>query len=318
MYEKLTINQANWLVENIDIWHDNKHFVLYDNYGNNSSIRLVVCTFEQGTNNYPCTFVSTSGAITSGRYQLNSLKAYKDKYIYCDSLVITDFYNTSDVIIADSNVTVGLPEKHSHFALPYTLRAIPARSGGNYTDENGQQWICDEVDFERCVYIQRVGISDIKDITLNPVQGANNVFILSGKAVKKFVKNASANISKIMCAYFGNDGYAWVSKENCISWSGGTNKQLRICTENQEDVVNFINSNGIQILCALEESVETPLTADQIATYKALTTHKTTTLISNDAGADMEVSYVADPKTYIDNKFVELSQALIASASEAE
>jgi hypothetical protein len=32
----------------------------------------------------------------------------------------------------------------------------------------------------------------------------------------------------------------------------------------------------------------------------------------------MEVTYVADPKTYIDNKFAELSQAIVASASEAE
>ena len=163
-----------------------------------------------------------------------------------------------------------------------------------------------------------MGVFDIKGITLKPVQNTNNVFILSGKAVEEFTKNASANILKIMCAYFGNDGYAWASKENYISWSGGTNRQLRVCTENQEDVAAFVNSNGIQILCALSNPLETSLTADQIAAYKTLTTHKTTTLISNDAGAGMEVTYVADPKTYVDNKFAELSQAIVASASEAE
>ena len=40
---------------------------------------------------------------------------------------------------------------------PGGLRGIPVASGGNYTDAKGQQWICDEVDFEKGVYIQRVG-----------------------------------------------------------------------------------------------------------------------------------------------------------------
>ena len=41
---------------------------------------------------------------------------------------------------------------------PNDLPGIPVTSGGNYTDANGQQWICDEVDFERGVYVQRVGV----------------------------------------------------------------------------------------------------------------------------------------------------------------
>lgn len=36
------------------------------------------------------------------------------------------------------------------------LPGIPVTSGGNYTDQNGQQWVCDEVDLERGVKVQRV------------------------------------------------------------------------------------------------------------------------------------------------------------------
>lgn len=39
---------------------------------------------------------------------------------------------------------------------PNGLPGIPVDSGGNYTDADGQQWVCDEVDFERGVYVQRV------------------------------------------------------------------------------------------------------------------------------------------------------------------
>ena len=41
---------------------------------------------------------------------------------------------------------------------PNGLPGIPVTSGGNYTDENGQQWICDEVDFARGVYAKYVDI----------------------------------------------------------------------------------------------------------------------------------------------------------------
>lgn len=39
---------------------------------------------------------------------------------------------------------------------PNGLRGIPVTSGGNYTDPSGQRWVCDEVDLERGVKVQRV------------------------------------------------------------------------------------------------------------------------------------------------------------------
>lgn len=39
---------------------------------------------------------------------------------------------------------------------PNGLPGIPVTSGGNYTDQNGQQWVCDKVDLERGVNVQRV------------------------------------------------------------------------------------------------------------------------------------------------------------------
>lgn len=39
---------------------------------------------------------------------------------------------------------------------PNGLPGIPVTSGGNYTDPQGRQWMCDEVDLERGVKVQRV------------------------------------------------------------------------------------------------------------------------------------------------------------------
>lgn len=39
---------------------------------------------------------------------------------------------------------------------PTGLPGTPVTSGGNYTDQSGQQWMCDEVDLEKGVKVQRV------------------------------------------------------------------------------------------------------------------------------------------------------------------
>lgn len=39
---------------------------------------------------------------------------------------------------------------------PNGLPGIKVANGGNYTDNTGQQWICDEIDFVRGVYVQRI------------------------------------------------------------------------------------------------------------------------------------------------------------------
>lgn len=39
---------------------------------------------------------------------------------------------------------------------PTGLPGIPVTSGGNYTDQSGQQWVCDEVDLKRGVKVQMV------------------------------------------------------------------------------------------------------------------------------------------------------------------
>lgn len=57
-----------------------------------------------------------------------------------------------------SIATVYEPYREQLLTLPTPngLSGIPVTSGGNYTDTQGQQWVCDEVDLERGVKVQRV------------------------------------------------------------------------------------------------------------------------------------------------------------------
>lgn len=57
-----------------------------------------------------------------------------------------------------STATAYSPYREQLLTLPTPngLPGIPVPSGGNYTDQNGQKWVCDEVDLERGVKVQRV------------------------------------------------------------------------------------------------------------------------------------------------------------------
>lgn len=205
---------------------------------------------------------------------------------------------------------------------PNGFRGIPVDSGGNYTDESGQQWICDEVDFERGVYVQRIWTGELDGSNdelwsayMTPGLEGFSCPVLTGKMSRKkgftnsYTVETQATKTESVC--FGvNSDRIYVHNSRFYD--------AELDDKGLSNFKAYLAEHPLVVMTYLDTSVETPLTADQIAAYKTLTTHKTTTLISNDAGAGMEVTYVADQKTYIDNKFAELSQALIASASEAE
>lgn len=65
---------------------------------------------------------------------------------------------TVQVSLTRNKITTYSPYREQLLTLstPNGLPGIPVTSGGNYTDQNGQQWVCDDVDLERGVKIQRV------------------------------------------------------------------------------------------------------------------------------------------------------------------
>ena len=77
---------------------------------------------------------------------------------------------------------------------PNALPGIPVTSGGNYTDENGQQWVCDEVDLARGVRVQR--ITKIKvSFSLN--------WQTSGQKVDRyFAWFAGTSATNVLCTHF--------------------------------------------------------------------------------------------------------------------
>lgn len=195
--------------------------------------------------------------------------------------------------------------------LAHTLPGNPVTSGGNYTDPDGQQWICDEVDLERGVRIQRVAnlvVDETSDVRINvAADGKTN-----GYPYRYFLNlnNIMINSESIMCDRLvhrkvndlvGNSpenlGIAVSPVYSCIYLN--INQHM---TEDTVDACKAALANyPLTVNYILATPIETPLTAEEIAAFKTLRTNYPNTTILNDAGAWMSVKYNADTKTYVEN-----------------
>lgn len=69
--------------------------------------------------------------------------------------------------------------------------------------------------------------------------------------------------------------------------------------------------NPMVLYAPIKTPIETSLLQADIDAIKNLHTYKPNTVVMNDADAEMDVSYVADPRLYIDKKFEALASAIV-------
>ena len=213
-------------------------------------------------------------------------------------------------IVSIENPTISVDEQT--LSVPLALPGIPVTSGGNYTDANGQQWICDEVDFELGTYIRRVGIAvfdgtrDLYSVEelgetmrwLQSVNESSNQYTLGN--IDGFFSHGSYAHN-----YSAGTMQAYVAKGNVIvrfpsSLVGTTEESIQAY-----EVSQYNAGTPLTVVYPLEVPIKTPLSETELAAYRALHTNKPNTTILNDSGAYMSVDYTADTKLYIDNKIKE-------------
>lgn len=174
---------------------------------------------------------------------------------------------------------------------PNGLPGIPVSSDGNYTDADGQQWVCDEVDFKKGVYVQRVATETPKAKWKNFEETADvpNRYCISGALVNRYRDGSTKCL--ISHGIYANWGIApgWALNSTTFYYHP---KEDVTKEEAKEQILGFINSaNPLTFLGQLETPIEKPLTTEQLATYKALRTYSPTTTVANDAEAGMSVGY---------------------------
>ena len=196
---------------------------------------------------------------------------------------------------------------------PNGLPGIPVDSGGNYTDEKGQQWICDEADFERGKYIQRVIKKENPVFAKNgdyAVEGSELYFCsipeisetkemaLPGTGISTYMQYTNTVLNRNETGFYISYGGIWARIKD-VGDLDAFNAKL-------QDAVFYFTYKGIP-------ETETDLLEKQLKAYRALHTNYPTTNVSTDSTpqAGLEMEYVADTKSYIDKKFKELQKALV-------
>ncbi len=184
---------------------------------------------------------------------------------------------------------------------PTGLPGIPVTSGGNYTDPQGQQWVCDEVDLERGVKVQRIGKAGIEHCIVSrdqnwwdasksysyqilTWQGSVNTTIESGGPCNRFIDYTFID--------FYNKGI-----ENGFLRSAGESvfnisKSLGICTTPDEFKAWF--NENVVLYKILATPIEKTLTPAEIAAYKALTAYGPDTVVQAGDGAGIKLEYQRD------------------------
>lgn len=166
---------------------------------------------------------------------------------------------------------------------PNGLPGIPVTSGGNYTDPQGQQWMCDEVDLERGVKVQRVSAVDLStcDITSTTefavTKRLSIRLLIHGRDYKT---EALCNKLQFIVSFNKDIPHFYVDKTNVQAF-------IPIGAKNPEE-------GEYIVLYALATPIEIPLTPAEIAAYKALTAYAPNTVVQASDGAGVKLDYQRD------------------------
>ena len=244
--------------------------------------------------------------------------------------------NTVDNVTFYPMLTVGktvLPFKSPNnpqtltVSTPNGLAGIPVSSGGNYTDENGQQRICDVIDAASGEHHERIGklIMDGTNVKFNDRSGSTqtNMFFVYVDDID-LPDYSESKTYPILCshgtsishsaAYRGTVGVAAYKSTTATSlrFSFGLTAEIDTTDKANEWLKSqYNNGTPLTFLYVLSEPIETPLSAEELAAYAALHTNKPNTTVYNDAGADMKLEYVADTKTFFTQQISAICAAML-------
>ena len=185
---------------------------------------------------------------------------------------------------------------------PDGLPGIPVTSGGNYTDSTGRQWVCDEICEQNGVIGVKRNVINYK-ITGNEYAQLDNPTTI-GMRVEKTAKYP----------YTGFCNYAKMEGATTTVSVGISGNWVQIKNFGFNTVAGFkewVKNNDVYLMYTLKEPTFEPLPEEIQQKFKSLHTYYPTTVVTNNANADMQLDYVADTKLYIDKKIKELVTANI-------
>lgn len=192
---------------------------------------------------------------------------------------------------------------------PNGLPGIPTTSGGNYTDQNGQQWICDEVDLERGVKVQRVKVLNLLDSSGFDNNGTWHITTKQLGAGTSYTPiEWFDNITKCLCTtfsvqmskYFTADFSLYYSRIGDVIALKSALFEPKGQRATLDEAKAWFTAHPTYLYVPIEP-IETPLTPAEIAAYKALTAYGPDTVVQASDGAGVKLDYQRDVNLVVKN-----------------
>ena len=233
----------------------------------------------------------SSGINADSKRQVEISATSKYMVIQCE-----DEASFSELMVSLDSSTTYSPYREQLLTLPTPtgLPGIPVTSGGNYTDQSGQQWVCDEVDLERGVRVQRVTtivFSNNRGFTLEVTNNGIR-FSRESKNLKKADTTTADSSAFCSALALGNAGATWTTP-NVFT----INIKLYVSFEgitSLGELQQYLQQTPMSLTAILATPIETPLTPAEIAAYKALTAYGPDTVVQAGDGAGVKLGYQRD------------------------
>lgn len=184
-------------------------------------------------------------------------------------------------ILIGKQITPFEPYKEQSIQLPITLNAIPVSSDGNYTDQSGQQWICDEVDLERGVLVQRT-----RTMVFSDSSGFNLQLASDGIRFQYTVKNLKTTDTQTADAnafcsalVLGKADATWNTSDVFTINDMSLYVRFKNITSLGE-LRQYLQQTPMSLTAILVTPIETPLTSVEIADFNAFITYYPVTNIN--------------------------------------
>lgn len=185
---------------------------------------------------------------------------------------------------------------------PTGLPGIPVTSGGNYTDQNGQQWICDEVDLERGVRVQMVTTMVFSDSSgFAASSTTNGIRFLRAVKNLKITDTDTADANAFCSALaLGANGGTWLTPDVFTITKTALYVRFKNITSLGE-LQQYLQQTPMSLTAILATPIETPLFPAEIAAYKALTAYAPDTVVQESDGAGIKLDYQRDVNLVVKN-----------------
>ena len=188
---------------------------------------------------------------------------------------------------------------------PNGLPGVPVDSGGNYTDSTGQQWVCDEVDLDKGVYVQRVQkeiITDQSNIVTH-MQGDHLRFDVT------VAKNGQRRKGLCNCYEVGDKPVGSNNINNMITAIESLPRVMfrddRFATV--AELKEWLVTSPIIFYYPLVTPIETPISEETLQAYRTLHTYHPNTNIFGTDNVGLKAQYVADTELFVNNLLADIA-----------